>query len=148
MKEIKIGFLMTIGAMLAAPNSQSQEIPNLSTEDPKSTVTSVVKTTEKQPESRVLPINSTVENISVEPIFTSHSTEQSNLPASPNKSNELAIKALNEPYLSPKSIAPKVPIEPLKSPSIISVGLQFLILKLLKKRQFSKNLLLKFRMKR
>jgi outer membrane lipase/esterase len=125
MKEIKLGCLMTIGAMLAAPNSQSQEIPNLSKKDSESTVRSAVKASEIRSEPRILPGNSTVENIAVEPIFTSNLRDQSNLSTVPNKTTKLAIKTPNKSHFSPKSIAPETSVKPLNSLSIISVGLHF-----------------------
>ena len=122
MKEIKLGLLMTIGALFAASSSQGQEVPNVSKKDSNIIVKSTpVKPVVKQIESSILRVNLTVENIVIEPIFSSSSMDQSNGSLITKKT----AQSLNASDITPQLAASKIPLEKSNSPLSIRVDPQY-----------------------
>lgn len=123
MKEIKVGLVMTIGAIVAVPNAQAQEASVVSTEEP---------TTISQPDAKqsslstpIVTIKPTVESLSVEPLLSPVSS------ASPVEASTEATSLTNSteiiaiPTIEAKSVAPKTMIAQPSDPLMISVQPQY-----------------------
>ncbi len=74
MKEIKLGLVMTIGAMAAAPNAQAQEVADI----PEAKPTSITQPAAKQMEpTAIVSVQPTVETLAIEPVVAPDSLDRS-----------------------------------------------------------------------
>lgn len=132
MKEIKLGLVMTIGAMAAAPNAQAQEVADIPDVEPIALTQPTAKVMEP---TAIVPVQPTVETLVAAPVTTPAAAPASSdrsmpveVPLKPTIVEAPAIET-SQTIATQATIAPKLTVSKSIEPSAMTVQPQYSVQK-------------------